>query len=347
MRAVRVDAFGEPPRIVEAPEPRCPPRGAVVRVVATGVCRSDVHAWRGHDPSVAAPYIPGHEFAGVVERVDPAVTRFRPGDRVTAPFVFACGACAECRAGAPQVCTAQRQPGFTLPGTFADRVAVTEADLNLVALPDAIGFAAAAELGCRFATAWHALHARGRLAAGEWVAVHGCGGVGLSAVHIARAAGARVVAVDPVPAALDAARALGAVGIPAGADAVPRIRETADGGAHLALDAFGSRATCLASLASLRPRGRHVQVGLLLGADADPPLPMGRIVADELEVLGSHGIAVAEYDALLAEIVAGRLDPSSVVGRTIGFDGIPDALADLGRAPSSTGLTVALLDGTS
>ena len=161
MRAVVVERFGSAPVIAAVAEPECPPDGAVVRVEATGVCRSDWHAWRGHDASVAVPYVPGHEFAGVIDRVGERVTAFRAGDRVTAPFVFACGTCAQCLAGDQQVCPRQQQPGFTLPGSFAERVVVTHADLNLVALPDAVGFADAAGLGCRFATAYRAVRTRG------------------------------------------------------------------------------------------------------------------------------------------------------------------------------------------
>ncbi len=340
MRAIRYDAFGDVPYIAEVAEPACPARGAVIRVLATGVCRSDWHAWAGHDDSVRLPHIPGHEFAGVVEQVAPGVTRFRPGDRVTAPFILACGTCEHCRAGATHVCPNQRQPGFTLPGSFAELVAVTEADLNLVPLPESVGFAEAAALGCRFSTAYHALHERARVQQGEWVAVFGCGGVGLSAVMVAVAAGARVVAVDVSESALDAATELGASAVVrSGESAAARVRELTSGGSHVALDALGSSGTCRAAIASLRPRGRHVQVGLLLDVDAEPRIPMGRVIADELVLLGSHGIAVGEYEGMLTAIVRGELDPQRTIARTIGFDELPEALV----RPASGGMTVALL----
>ncbi len=342
MRAIRYDAFGAMPYVTDIDAPACPPGGAVVRVAATGVCRSDWHAWAGHDASVTLPHVPGHEFAGVVEEVAPGVTRFRPGDRVTAPFVFACGRCEYCLAGATQVCPHQLQPGFTLPGSFAALVVVTEADLNLVALPDEIGFVEAAGLGCRFSTAYHAVHERGRVRPGEWVAVFGCGGVGLSAVMVAIAAGAKVVAVDVSQRALDAAADLGAVAVRSDADAVERVRAIS-GGAHLALDTLGSRQSCLAAIASLRPRGRHVQVGLLLGADAEPAIPMGRVVADELELLGSHGISAGEYERMLPAIVRGELRPRRMIAETIGFDELPLALATMHERPAVGGMTVAVL----
>lgn len=342
MRAVQYGEFGSVPSIVEVPDPVAPADGVVVRVAATGVCRSDWHAWKGHDDSVRLPHVPGHEFAGVVESVGADVTRFAVGDRVTAPFVFACGTCAECRAGATQVCTRQEQPGFTLAGSWAEALVVPHADVNLVALPDAVGFAEAAGLGCRFGTAYHAVHARGRVAEGESVAVFGCGGVGLSTVIVAVAAGARVLAVDVSAAALARAEALGAVPVTMDDDAVSAIRTLTDGGVHVSVDAFGSRATSVAAVASLRPRGRHVQVGLLLDDEATPAIPMGRVIADELELLGSHGIAVGEYAAMLDDVVAGRLRPAESIGRTIGFDDLPDALVAMDSPSTSAGMTVAV-----
>lgn len=342
MRAVQYDHFGSAPSIVDLPDPVAPDHGVVVRVAATGVCRSDWHAWKGHDDSVSLPHVPGHEFAGVVTAVGSSVTRVSLGDRVTAPFVFACGTCPECVDGATQVCTRQQQPGFTLPGSYAESVVIPHADVNVVALPDAVGFAEAAALGCRFGTAYHALHARGRVTAGEWVVVFGCGGVGLSTIIVAVAAGARVIAVDVSPAALERAEALGAVTVPMDTEAVAAIRARTDGGAHVSVDAFGSRATSVAAVASLRPRGRHVQVGLLLDDEAEPAIPMGRVIADELELLGSHGISVGEYAAMLADVVTGTLRPDESIGRTIGFDDLPDAILAMDRPATSAGMTVAV-----
>ncbi|MDM7890218.1 alcohol dehydrogenase catalytic domain-containing protein [Curtobacterium caseinilyticum] len=342
MRAVQYDRFGSTPAIVELPEPTAPDDGVVVRVAATGVCRSDWHAWKGHDDSVRLPHVPGHEFSGVVTAVGAAVTASAVGDRVTAPFVFACGACDQCRDGATQVCTRQQQPGFTLQGSWAESVVVPHADVNLVALPDAVGFAEAAALGCRFGTAFHALHARGRVAEGEWVVVYGCGGVGLSTVLVAVAAGARVVAVDVSVPALERAAALGATPILMDDEVVAAVHRETAGGAHVSVDAYGSRATSVAAVASLRPRGRHVQVGLLLDDEAAPAIPMGRVIADELELLGSHGIGVGEYAAMLDEVVSGRLRPAESIGTRIGFDDLPGALEAMDRPASGSGMTVAV-----
>jgi alcohol dehydrogenase len=342
VRAVVVESFGIVPEVREVPDPAVPDDGAVVRVEATGVCRSDWHGWRGHDLDITLPHVPGHEFAGTVAAVGPDVRGWSVGARVTAPFVFACGVCEQCRAGDGQVCPHQTQPGFTHDGSFATHVVVRRADVNLVALPDTGDTVAAAALGCRFATAHRAVVAQGRPEPGQWLAVHGCGGVGLAAVMIGVAHGARVVAVDIDPAALAAARALGAEHTlvpPTAAELV----DVTDGGAHVSLDALGRAATFADALAGLRPRGRHVQVGLLVGDDASPAVDMGRVVGRELEVLGSHGMAAVDYPAMLEGIAAGRYDPGALVGRTIGLDEVPTALAAMDAPDSAAGgITVAI-----
>jgi alcohol dehydrogenase len=338
MRAVVYDDYGAVPAVTEVPAPACPPGGAVLEVRATGVCRSDWHAWRGHDP-VPLPHVPGHELAGVVAEVGAGVTRWRPGDRVTVPFVCGCGTCAYCLAGDAQVCPHQTQPGFTGPGSFAERVAVHAADTNLVALPESVDFVTAASLGCRFATAFRAVTAHGRLGTGDWLAVHGCGGVGLSAVMIGVALGARVVAVDIAAAALDRARALGAEHVvPAGGDTAATIRELTGGGAAVSIDALGSPETAAASVRCLRRRGRHVQAGLLLGGPT--PLPMDVVVAHELEIHGTHGLAAAGYPPLLAMVADGTLRPELLVGKVIGLDDVPAALAAMDHPPAAAGMTV-------
>lgn len=322
------------PIVLTVPDPAPGAHGAVVRVEASGLCRSDWHGWMGHDPDIQRfPHVPGHELAGVVEAVGAGVRRWRPGDRVTVPFVCACGSCPQCLAGEHQVCDRQTQPGFTHWGSFAEFTALDWADVNLVALSDSLDAEAAAALGCRFATAYRAVLQVGRVRAGEWVAVHGCGGVGLSAVMIAAAAGARVIAVDISAPALSLARQAGAeLAVPAGTD----VREHTDGGAHVGLDAIGSEAACAASIAGLRKRGRHVQVGLL----PEPPrVPMDLVIARELELLGSHGMPAHAYPEMLALVQTGRLRPAQLVSSRIGLDEAPQALAAMSNA-SPTGVTV-------
>ena len=345
MKAVVYDAVGAPPELREVPEPVCPGDGVVVEVAATGVCRSDWHAWRGHDP-VPLPHIGGHELAGRVVQVGAAIRRFAVGDRVTVPFVCGCGLCATCEAGDAQVCPDQTQPGFTGPGSFAERVALHAADYNLVTLPDALDFVTAASLGCRFATAYRALTAHGRVGPGDWVSVYGCGGVGLSAVMIAGALGARVVAVDVAPAALALAAELGAEATVDASTTVAAaaVHDVTGGGAQVSMDALGSSVTAVASVRSLRRRGRHVQVGLLLGEQAHPPLPMDLVIGRELEIFGSHGMAAHEYPAMLALIESGALQPDRLVGSVIGLDVVPAALMAMDGPPSGPGITVARLD---
>jgi len=342
-------SYGELPVVREVAEPECPADGVVIAVAATGVCRSDWHAWRGHDP-VALPHVPGHEFAGVILERGSQVDGFAVGDRVTAPFVCGCGRCELCLSGNAQVCPEQTQPGFTGPGSFAERVVIHGAEVNLVRLPDSVDFVAAAALGCRLATAFRAVTVHGRLAKGQWLAVYGCGGVGLSAVLVGVALGARVVAIDPHPAALDRARQLGverclSVGDDAGMKhlgPVPidqAVRDIIDGGAHVTLDAVGSPVIAATAVRSLRRRGRHVQVGLLLGEDAMTALPMNVVIAQELEIYGSHGMAAVDYPAMLDLITSGLLQPERLIGSVIGLEEAGEALAAM-DAGTTTGITV-------
>ena len=247
----------------------------------------------------------GTNLAGVVCAVSREVVKWKVGDRVTVPFVLGCGVCGECRSGNQQVCDDQFQPGFTQWGSFAEYVSLPRADGNLVALPETMDFVTAASLGCRFATSFRAVVDQGRASAGQWVAVHGCGGVGLSAIMIASAIGANVVAVDIVDDKLRLARSLGATAVVNGAevaDVAAAVIEITGGGAHVSLDALGHPTTCFHSIANLRKRGRHVQVGLMLADNCTPAIPMARVIANELEVLGSHGMQAHRYDAMLAMI---------------------------------------------
>lgn len=332
---------GGRPVVVDVADPGCPDDGVVVEVAATGVCRSDWHAWRGHDP-VALPIIPGHEFAGTVVAVGAEVSGWQVGDRVTAPFVLGCGRCEFCASGNAQVCPDQLQPGFTLPGSFAQRVAVPRAQANLVRLPDAVSFVAAASLGCRFATSYRALVAHGEVQPGQWVAVHGCGGVGLSAVMIAKAFGAKVVAVDRSAQALDVASRLGAdeqINATEVPDTAAEVVQRTGGGAHVGVDAIGHPAVAAASVSSLRRRGRHIQVGLLLGDAAQTAFPMDRVIAQELAILGSHGMPAVDYPAMLGLLASGALQPELLVTRRVELEQAGAAMAAM-DTPPGPGMTI-------
>ncbi len=320
MRAVVVDGVREQPEVRSVEPPVVPADGVLVHVRATGMCRSDWHAWAGHD-DIAYPHVPGHELAGVVVETGPQVGRWSVGDRVTVPFVCGCGRCEWCRTGQAQVCPDQQQPGFTHWGSFAEQVALHAADVNLVRVPDGVDFATAASLGCRFATAYRALAGRARVVEGEWVAVVGAGGVGLSAVMIARALGARVVAVDRTPQALAVAEELGAEHtlLGDGTDVPAAVHDLTGGGSHVAVDAVGSEQTSADAILGLRRRGRHVQVGLLPPVDGHPRVPMDRVIGWELDLLGSHGMVAVDYPDMMRLIESGALQPQRLIERTIGL----------------------------
>ncbi|MHB0924700.1 MAG: zinc-dependent alcohol dehydrogenase family protein [Bellilinea sp.] len=342
MRAAIYEEFQKPLEIRQVPDPTPDPDGVVIKVMATGLCRSDWHGWMGHDSDIHLPHVPGHELAGVIAAVGKNVRHFTPGDRVTLPFVCGCGVCPQCVSGNHQVCDHQFQPGFTHWGSFAEYVAIHYADVNLVRLPETVDFTTAASLGCRLVTSFRAVVDQGKTSAGQWVAVHGCGGVGLSAIMIARAVGARVVAVDISDDKLELARAFGAdavVNAKRVEDVVGAVKDLTGGGAHVSLDALGSLSTCFNSVANLRKRGKHIQVGLMLGGQNHPPVPMDKVIANELEILGSHGIQAYRYPALMEMIAAGKLHPERLVQKTITLD---EALVELVNMDTfaSSGVTV-------
>jgi alcohol dehydrogenase len=345
MKAVIFDEFGGPLKIATVPDPVPDDDGVVIRVRASGICRSDWHGWMGHDPDITQlPHVPGHELSGIVEEVGKNVTRWKSGDRVTVPFVSGCGTCPECTSGNPHICDHQFQPGFTHWGSFAQYVSLKYADTNLIRLPEEIDFVTAASLGCRFSTSYRAVVAQGGVVADQWVAVHGCGGVGLSAVMIAHALGAQVIAVDINAKALGLAKSLGAtvtVNAKEEADVVRVIYDVTGRGAHVSLDALGSEATCSNSILCLRKGGRHVQVGLLVGEDYLPRIPMDQVISRELRIYGSHGMQAAKYDDMLKMIISGKLDPRLIIGNTVSMDQVPEELEKMGKFDS---IGIAVID---
>ncbi|WP_420627972.1 zinc-dependent alcohol dehydrogenase family protein [Candidatus Leptofilum sp.] len=337
MKAAVYEQFQQPITIQTVPDPAPTPDGVVLGVKATGLCRSDWHGWMGHDPDITVPHVPGHELAGVVVAVGRDVTRWQEGDRVTLPFVCGCGRCPQCQSGNQQVCDFQFQPGFTHWGSFAEYVAIQYADVNLVRLPEGVGFETAASLGCRFVTSFRAVVDQGKVRAGEWVAIHGCGGVGLSAIMIANALGAKVIAIDIADDKLEFARQMGAVAT-VNATKTPKVvkevKIISDGGAHLSIDALGSPTTCYNSISNLRKRGRHVQIGLMLGDHAAPAIPMSKVIAYELEIYGSHGMQAHNYPALLRMIEAGQLQPQKLIGNMISLEETAVALPKMDQFPT-------------
>ncbi len=342
MKAVMYRAFSVRPEIEQLPDPIPRSDGVVLKVMASGVCLSDWHGWQGNDPDIELPHVPGHELAGVVEAVGDEVTQWKVGDRVTVPFVGGCGKCPECASGNHQVCDHQFQPGFTHWGSFAEYVAIHYADVNLVRLPPEMSFETAASLGCRFATSFRAIVDRGQVSAGQWVVVHGCGGVGLSAVMIASALGAKVLAVDISDEKLALAVQLGAIdslNVNSVANVSDAIRDLTGGGAHVSVDAIGNAEVCFNSLNSLRKRGRHVQIGLMVEEDSQPKIPMDKVLANELEILGSHGMQAYRYAEMLEMIVAGKLSPERLIGKTISLEESISVLTSM-HDFSTTGVTI-------
>ena len=314
MRAVRYTAFREPPEVVTVDDTRLPGgrgrhRGRGDGSLPKRLARAGwvmTRRWRCRTCRAMSS-------RESIAEVGAEVEGWRAGERVTVPFVCACGRCPTCLRGEQQVCDFQFQPGFTQWGSFAERVAIDRADVNLVRIPDDMDLETAASLGCRFSTAYRAVvhHGRGRHA-GDWVVVHGCGGVGLSAVMIATAHGARVIAVDVSPAALELARDLGAIAtIDANLDGRRRggPRDDARGSAGVA--------GCLGQhhhVSELHPQPAQARTSCpdrpaWWRTTHMPPVPMAEVIAGELELVGSHGMAAHAYPAMLAEIVDGHPAP--------------------------------------
>lgn len=330
MRAAVYEQFRGPIEIVDAPDPTVAAGEVVVEVLAVGLCRSDYHGWHGTDPDIVCPHVGGHEFVGRVVAVGAGVVRIRMGDRVVAPFVCGCGSCEPCLLGQQQVCRRQEQPGFTRWGAFATFTTVPFADTNAVVVPAEVTNEAAALVGCRVSTAYRGVIERGRLVAGEVLCVHGCGGVGLAAIAFGRAIGAQVVAVDISPAALALAVALGAdLTLDASStDDVGAAVHDMVGGAHVSVDCLGHAATASNSILSLRALGRHIQIGLFPTTTAE--LPISRVIRDELEVLGVHGLSASRFDQVFAMMATGQLDPAAMITQRLALADIPTALPAMG-----------------
>ena len=328
MRAAVYHEFNGPISVEDLPDPAVPDNGVVIEVRASGLCRSDLFAWHGHDPSMALPHVPGHELSGVVAEAGPGVSRWSAGDRVTAPFCCGCGACEQCALGNEQICDNYSMPGFTHWGSFASYCAIDHADTNVAALPDAMSFQHASILGCRMITAYRALVERARLIEGEWLTVHGCGGLGLCMVMVGAAVGARVVAVDIDDDALGLASSMGAsVTVVADPDdgraTVGAVRAATDGGAHVSVDALGNAEVAANSVRCLRKQGRHVQAGLLEAPAT--ALPVATIITKELEVLGTKGMSARQYPALMDLIARSGMDLSLLVSRTMALEDLSEA----------------------
>jgi alcohol dehydrogenase len=342
MKAVLYESYSKAPQISTLSDPSPRNDGVVIKVKATGLCLSDWHGWKGHDADIQLPHVPGHELAGEIVAIGKDIARWEIGDRVTLPFVGGCGDCSPCLSGNQQVCDHQFQPGFTHWGSFAEYVGIHYADINLVRLPENLSFDTAASLGCRFVTSFRAIVDQGKVSAGQWVAIHGCGGVGLSAIMIANALGANVIAVDISDKKLALAKQLGAVHTINSRKVdktVEVIRMLTKGGVHVSLDALGHQETCFNSISNLRKRGKHIQVGLMHGDHKLPQIPMGLVIANELEIIGSHGIQAHRYSAIWDMIKGGKLAPEKLLGKKISLESSIAALMQMDQFENQ-GITI-------
>jgi alcohol dehydrogenase len=343
MRAAIYEAFQGPVSVRKLSDPAPSPTGIVLEVKACGICRSDWHGWMGNDPDIELPHVPGHELSGVIAEVGSGVHNFRGGERVTLPFVCGCGNCELCNSGNQQICDHQFQPGFTAWGGFAEYVAIEYADANLVRLPDDVDFVTASSLGCRFSTSFRAVVDQGKVEPEQWVAVHGCGGVGLSAIMVAAVFGARVVAVDIADDKLDLARSVGAEVSVNSSDTnvAEAIMGTTGGGAHISIDALGHPEILFTSVSSLRKRGKHIQVGIMESGLHQAAIPVDKVIARELEIIGSHGMQAHRYPEMLEMISDGRLQPDKLIGNKVSLEQSAKVLADMN---SFQGVGVTVID---
>ena len=339
MRAAVVEELNKPLVVRNVPDPECPADGAIVRVGANGICRTDWHLWTGdwawRGLAIQPPFVLGHEFSGTIEEVGRAVTGWKRGDRVIFPMNPGEGTCAWCLSGNQHVCAsgASLVPGVSYWGAFGEYVAIRFASVNLVRLPDSLSFVDSASLACRYMAAFHGLIDEADVRGGEWVVVHGCGGMGLSAVQIAAAVGGKVIAVDISEQALTAASAVGAAyTINARTeDPVEAVHALTSGGAQVSVDALGIESTCRNSVLSLRKLGRHVQIGHTTRREAGyVPLPIDVILLNELKLFGAFGMQGQRFGTMLAMCEAGLLQPGKIVHQKVSLDGVTGVLEAMG-----------------
>ncbi|HRI57882.1 MAG TPA: zinc-binding dehydrogenase [Anaerolineae bacterium] len=318
MKAVRLTAVGQPLEIQEIPRPAVGPLDVLVQVRAAGICHSDAHYRAGVSPVHPLPMTLGHEVSGVVAQVGELVTGWQPGDRVCLHYLATCGRCEYCHRGAEQFCPVGQMLGKQRDGGYAEYIVAPAR--SLFPLPDAIPFEQGAVMMCSSATALHALR-KGRLAAGESVAIFGVGGLGMSAIQLARALGAlRIFAVDLDAGRLALAERLGAIPVKAQRTASPSVadeirRLNRGRGVDVALDFVSLPATLRPAIASLAPFGRVVAVGL--GDQPVPIYPYQELINREAEIIGCSDHLASEIPLLTELVRRGSLDLTPVVTELI------------------------------
>ncbi|MBW4636570.1 MAG: zinc-dependent alcohol dehydrogenase family protein [Iphinoe sp. HA4291-MV1] len=347
MKAAVVEGFNQPLVVhKDWPDPKCGPNDAIIQVKANGICRSDWHMWMGDwgwiGLQLQLPHVIGHEFCGVVEEVGSEVTKFKKGDHVICPFNLGCGSCEYCLSGHQNTCSDLKIAGLNVTGGYGQFAHIPKADFNLVPLPESISFVEAASMGCRFMTAYHGVVDQAQVKAGEWVAVYGCGGVGLATVQIASALGANVIAISNNEKKLSAARELGATHVVNASqeDAPTAVQDITKGGAHVSIEALGSAGTCRNAILSLRNQGRLLQVGLTSEQEkGEVSLPIDLIVAKELMIIGTLGMQPHRYSEMLRMVESGKLTPGKLVNQTVPIEQASDVLSSMSHY-GTLGVTV-------
>jgi 2-desacetyl-2-hydroxyethyl bacteriochlorophyllide A dehydrogenase len=318
MKAVRLVQVGQPLELQEIPVPPIGARDVLVRIKAAGICHSDVHYRAGTSPAEPLPLTLGHEVAGVVEQVGADVTTVQVGDRVCLHYMITCGDCAYCNVGSEQFCISGEMLGKNRDGGYAEYIGVPAR--NAFPLPDEIPFEHGAIMMCSSSTSFHALR-KGRVTAGDSVAVFGVGGLGMSAVQLARAFGALdVYAVDIVPDKLEMAEGFGAIPIDGSeTDPVAAIKRLTNGkGVDVALELIGLPVTTRQAIESVAVFGRVVMVGL---TDRTVTVdPYRELICREAELIGSADHLAHELPTLIELVRRGALDLSQVVTDTVPLD---------------------------
>ena len=307
--------------IREVPDPIVSAGAAILSVAACGVCRTDLHYLHGVPTVKPRPLVLGHEVTGVV--VD-ASGGPKAGSRVLVPPVIPCGRCRFCLEGRNTLCASMAMFGNHRDGGFAERIAVPA--WATFPLPDRIPLIEGSVLSDAVSTAYHALVNRGRIRPGETVAIIGCGGVGLSAVQVAVALGASVIAVDVAEAKLRAAERFGAKAVidaSKAGDLGKAIRQ-ATGGTDVSVEAIGKPATIAAAVESVRPGGRVVVIGY---AEGPVTINASRLMFREIEILGSLGCGLQDFPKVLDLAARGRIDVKALVTHRFPLEHTADALA--------------------
>jgi 2-desacetyl-2-hydroxyethyl bacteriochlorophyllide A dehydrogenase len=304
MKAVRLVEVGKPLEEADVSLPEIGPSEVLIRVAAAGICHSDAH-YRGSISKIRLPVTLGHEVVGRVEKVGLDVTNVAPGDRVCVHYLVHCGSCEFCLRGLEQFCREGQMIGKHRDGGYAEFIKVPAR--NAFVLPDEISFESGAIMMCSSATALHALN-KARLKSGESVAIFGFGGLGFSALQLARAAGCgEIYVVEINPAKFDLIRKLGAIAIDATAsDPVGQIKKATGGrGVDVSLELIGSASTMRQAVQCLGVLGRAALVGLT--AESMSIFPYTELINKEVEIIGVSDHLATEFPALMEFARSGKL----------------------------------------